>query len=55
MLLVAVCVVGKVFSRDFADDGEHPLAEAKVYYTGLAEPKENCGLLALAMGRHLKQ
>ena len=26
------------FSRDFADDGEHPLAEAKVYYTRLAEP-----------------
>ena len=37
----------------FADDGEHPLAEAKVYYTRLAEPIQNCGLLALAMGRHL--
>ena len=43
------------FSRDFADDGEHPLAEVKVYYTRLAEPIQNCGLLALAMGRHLKQ
>ena len=29
-----------VFSRDFADDGEHPLAEANVYYTRLAEPIE---------------
>ena len=34
-----------------ADDGEHSLAEANVYYTRLAEPKENWGLLALD---HLK-
>ena len=27
-----------VFSRIFADDGEHSLAEANVYYTRLAEP-----------------
>ena len=52
-LLFVLLLVLVFFSRDFADDGEHPLAEAKVYYTRLAEPIQNCGLLALAMGRHL--
>ena len=32
---------------NFANDGEHSLAKANVYYTRLAEPKENCGLLTL--------
>ena len=33
-IILSICV----FFANFADDGEHPLAEAKVYYTRLAEP-----------------
>ena len=29
---------GRLFFANFADDGEHSLAEANVYYTRLAEP-----------------
>ena len=43
LLLVLVLVF--FFFANFAVDGEHSLVKTNVYYTRLAEPKENCGLL----------
>ena len=34
----AACGAGGFLFANFADDGEHSLAEANVYYTRLAEP-----------------
>ena len=37
-IYIYIYIVVFLCLANFADDGEHPLAEAKVYYTRLAEP-----------------